>query len=35
MVNYTKRKAKLGEANNSSFLALIPKETNTTNFSRF
>jgi hypothetical protein len=35
MLNYTLQKKKVGGATNSTFLALIPKETNPSNFSRF
>jgi hypothetical protein len=35
MLNYTLRKKKVGGATNSTFLALIPKESNPSNFSRF
>jgi hypothetical protein len=35
MLNYTLRKKKVGGATNSTFLALISKETNPSNFSRF
>jgi hypothetical protein len=35
MLNYTLQKQKLGGATNSTFLALIPKESNPSNFSRF
>jgi hypothetical protein len=35
MLNYTLQKQKLGGATNSTFLALIPKETNPSNFSHF
>jgi hypothetical protein len=35
MLNYTLKKNKVGGATNSTFLALIPKETNPSNFSRF
>jgi hypothetical protein len=35
MLNYTLHKHKVGGATNSTFLALIPKESNPSNFSRF
>jgi hypothetical protein len=35
MLNYTLHKQKVGGATNSTFLALIPKESNPSNFSRF
>jgi len=35
MLNYTLQKQKLGGATNSTFLALIPKDSNPANFSRF
>jgi len=35
MLNYTLQKKKLGGATNSTFLALIPKESNPSNLSRF
>jgi hypothetical protein len=35
MLNYTLHKQKIGGATNSTFLALIPKESNPSNFSRF
>jgi hypothetical protein len=35
MLNYTLRKQKIGGATNSTFLALIPKDSNPSNFTRF
>jgi hypothetical protein len=35
MLNYTLHKHKIGGATNSTFLSLIPKESNPSNFSRF
>jgi hypothetical protein len=35
MLDYTLRKKKVGGATNYTFLALIPKDTNPSNFSRF
>jgi hypothetical protein len=35
MLNYTLHKQKIGGATNSTFLSLIPKESNPSNFSRF
>jgi hypothetical protein len=35
MLNYTLHKQKIGGATNSTFLALIPKDSNPSNFSRF